>query len=257
MPAATGMFAPIITASGHPMTFDEWLIARLTARGFYSAGAGLAAARAISIALSKFQQANDIKVTGTATADTVAVLRVDPPSVAATYQAVPAVPAEPVWMREARRFMGLKEVAGAKSNATIIGWAKAAGGWISGFYTNDDIAWCGLFQEHCISATLPHEQLPANPLGALNWSAFGKRLTTPALGAILTFHRDGGGHVGQYVGEDSTAYHVLGGNQSNSVSITRVDKGRLDDIRWPLTGEAPVGARVLLTPAGALSINEA
>ncbi|QND45218.1 TIGR02594 family protein (plasmid) [Rhizobium lusitanum] len=237
------------------MTFDEWLVARLTARGFYSGTAKQATARDISIAVSAFQQANGIKATGTATPETVAALRQSGTS--SVSPAAPTAPAEPTWMREARRFMGLKEIAGAKSNSTIIGWAKALGGWIATFYTNDDTPWCGLFIGHCISASLPSERLPANPLGALNWSDFGKSVKTPARGAILTFHRDGGGHVGLYVGEDSTAYHVLGGNQSNSVSITRVDKGRLDDIRWPLTGEEPVGGRVLMAVNGTLSKNEA
>lgn len=239
------------------MTFDEWLVARLRARGFYSAAAGTSTARAISIGLSAFQQKNHLKVTGTATAETVSVLRQDPPSSATTYQPVPDAPVEPAWMREARRFMGLKEIAGAKSNPTIISWAQKLSGWIKSFYNNDDIPWCGLFIAHCFSETLPTEHLPANPLGALNWSAFGKQLKTPVLGAVLTFHRTGGGHVGMYVGEDSAAYHVLGGNQSNSVSITRIEKGRLEDIRWPTTGEAPVGGRVYLTVNGDLSKNEA
>ena len=50
----------------------------------------------------------------------------------------------------------------------------------------------------------------------------------------MTFKRPGGGHVGFYVGEDSTAYHVLSGNQFDKVGITRIDKSRLVAIRWPL-----------------------
>ncbi|MGN6777590.1 NlpC/P60 family protein [Rhizobium sp.] len=238
-------------------TFDDWLIARLKARGFYSASAGTSPARAISIGLSAFQQKNHLKVTGTATAETIIQLRQDPPSSSTTFQPVPETPVEPAWMREARRFMGLKEIAGAKSNNTIISWAQKLGGWIKNFYTNDDIPWCGLFVNHCITETLPNEHTPANPLGALNWSSFGKQLKTPVVGAILTFRRTGGGHVGFYVGEDATAYHVLGGNQSNSVSIARIEKGRLEDARWPTTGEAPVGGRVYLTVNGELSKNEA
>lgn len=239
------------------MTFDEWLISRLTAWRFYKAGSGVSTARAISIGLTAFQQASKLKVTGTATAETVNALRVVPPAGSSTVPAVPSAPSEPAWMREARRFMGLKEVAGAKSNPTIIAWAAKLGGWIKGFYTNDDTPWCGLFIAHCISETLPTEHMPANPLGALNWSSFGRRLSVPAVGAILTFRRTGGGHVGLYVGEDATAYHVLGGNQSNSVSITRVEKTRLQDVRWPSTAELPVGGRVLLTVNGELSKNEA
>lgn len=51
------------------------------------------------------------------------------------------------------------------------------------------------------------------------------------LGDALTFKRNGGGHVGIYVGEDSTCYHVLGDNQSNMVCITRIEKTRCSGIR--------------------------
>lgn len=238
------------------MTFDEWLISRLTAWGFYKASTGVSAARAISIGLTAFQQASRIKITGTATTETVNALRAVPPAGSPSVPGLPSAPSEPVWMREARRMMGLKEIAGAKSNPVIISWAQTLGGWIKGYYTNDDIPWCGLFMAHCIGSTLPAEHLPANPLGALNWSSFGRSIG-PCVGAILTFHRTGGGHVGLYVGEDKAAYHVLGGNQSNSVSITRVEKGRLEDARWPVTADAPVAGRVWLTINGELSKNEA
>ncbi len=58
------------------------------------------------------------------------------------------------------------------------------------------------------------------PLWALSWSNWGNPVSEPMLGDILTFKRTGGGHVGIYVGEDLTHYHVLGGNQGNSVSVS-------------------------------------
>ncbi|NLS00199.1 TIGR02594 family protein [Rhizobium sp. P38BS-XIX] len=237
-------------------TFDDWLIARLTAWRFYKSNPNVSTARAISTALTAFQAASKITITGTATTETINALRVVPP---AGNLVVPPVPAndEPAWMREARRFMGLKEIPGPRSNPTIITWAQKLGGWMKGYYTNDDIPWCGLFMAHCIGATLPSENLPSNPLGALNWSTFGKRLTVPVLGAILTFKRTGGGHVGLYAGENAKAFRVLGGNQGNSVSLSWVEKARLQDMRWPITGEAPIGGRVWLTIDGELSKNEA
>lgn len=73
----------------------------------------------------------------------------------------------------------------------------------------------------------------------------------------MTFTRPGGGHVGLYVGEDASHYHILGGNQSNSVRISRIEKKRLSDIRWPTSGEPPKGGRVTLTAAGvAATTNE-
>ncbi|OHV85818.1 TIGR02594 family protein [Ensifer sp. LCM 4579] len=241
-------------------SFDAWLIKRLAAHGAYRAAQDSTHGRGVIAALKEFQRKLSLPVTGTATAVTVAALRRDPRSGgnSAVAGEAPKIPAEPVWMREARRHMGLKEIAGPKSSATIMSWAKRFGGWIVSFYTNDDIPWCGLAVGHWIAVTLPEEQLPSNPLGALNWSKFGRGLTEPALGAILTFKRPGGGHVGLYAGEDGTHYHVLGGNQSNSVSVTRIEKTRCQAIRWPTTGGEPIGGPVRLSASGVpASKNEA
>lgn len=244
------------------MTFDQWVISRLRVHGAYAGVTDGAPGREMVAGLKRFQTASDLPATGLANEATVTLLRHEPkkpgsPLTIYSANAVP-LPREPVWMREAQRYMGLKEIAGSKSNSTIMGWAKRLGGWVASFYTNDDIPWCGLAIANWISVTLPSEPLPANPLGALNWSKFGRQLAQPVLGAILTFKRPGGGHVGLYVGEDRTHYHVLGGNQANSVNITRIEKIRCEAIRWPTTGGEPVGGPVRLTAAGVpVSKNEA
>jgi cell wall-associated NlpC family hydrolase len=79
------------------------------------------------------------------------------------------------------------------------------------------------------------------------------------LGDILTFKRDGGGHVGLYVGEDDRYYHVLGGNQTNSVSVSRIAKSRLYKARrtaWKVRQPANV-RKVFLEPKGTITTNEA
>lgn len=212
-----------------------------------------AAGRALYRGLEVFQASEGLEITGIADEETVKALRRSPPSAKSDlimFEKVPPIPAEPVWMREARRLMGVREVVGKGSNPVIMGWAKRFGGWVASFFTDDDIAWCGLFMAHVLGLTLPREALPANPLGALNYNKFGRKLADPALGAIMTFTREGGGHVGLYVGEDETHFHVLGGNQKNSVSITRVARDRLSDIRWPKTGEPERRGRVYLSAAG-------
>lgn len=235
------------------MTFDEWLIGRLRLHGAYGGAMDGAPGREMYRALEIFQASESLKVTGVADAATVNALRRSPSGKASAlvmYDKAPPVPAEPVWLREARRLMGVREKVGKGSNPTIIGWVKRLGGWIASFYSDDDIAWCGLFVAHVVGLTLPREALPANPLGALQYNKFGRKLDQPALGAVMTFTRDGGGHVGFYLGEDRTHYHILGGNQSNSVRISRIEKNRLSGIRWPKTGEPERLGRLLLTPAG-------
>lgn len=234
-------------------TFEEWLIARLRIHGAYGGVMDGAAGRELYRAIERFQTGEQLTITGIADEATVNALRKSPTSRSSglvVYDRAPPTPAEPVWMREARRLIGVREKVGKGSNPVIMSWAKRVGGWVASYFTDDDIAWCGLFMAHVLGLTLPREALPANPLGALSYNKFGKQLKEPALGAIMTFTRAGGGHVGLYVGEDASHFHILGGNQNNSVSITRVEKKRLSDIRWPKSGEPERPGRVALSAAG-------
>jgi uncharacterized protein (TIGR02594 family) len=99
---------------------------------------------------------------------------------------------------------------------------------------------------------------PLNPLWARNWSKFGTAQKQAALGDVLVFSRRAGGHVGLYVGEDAKSYHVLGGNQSDKVSIKRILKVRLLGIRrCPWRVNQPAGVRpVHLAATGTISTNE-
>lgn len=233
-----------------PQSFDDWLVERLSAHGVHLA-ARLGYSRAIIAALKSFQAKAGLPVTGKADVSTVTALRRD------DNDAAPAQ-MEPAWLVEARRLLGVQEIAGPKSSSTIIGWAKSLGGWVARYFTGDDIPWCGLFVAHVLASALPEELLPANPLSARAWATFGRALGSPSPGAVLVFSRTGGGHVGLYVGETAKAYRVLGGNQSNRVSLTWIAKDRLLSMRWPLTGTAPNGQPVPLQADGSpLSTNEA
>jgi uncharacterized protein (TIGR02594 family) len=98
---------------------------------------------------------------------------------------------------------------------------------------------------------------PPIAVRALAWSTWGCRLLVPRVGCILTFTRAGGGHVGFYVGEDDTHFHVLGGNQGDAVSITRISRERLSEMRWLLGVPLPARQIVRLRPDGApASVNE-
>jgi uncharacterized protein (TIGR02594 family) len=98
-----------------------------------------------------------------------------------------------------------------------------------------------------------------NPLYALNWAKWGNEVDVPKLGDILTFKRTGGGHVGIYVGEDAECYHVLGGNQSDMVKVSRIAKSRLFKARrTPWSIAQPKEVRVIkLDSKGKISKNEA
>jgi len=69
--------------------------------------------------------------------------------------------------------------------------------------------------------------------------------------------QSGLGHVGFYAGEDATAYRILGGNQSDSVSLAWVGKDRLVGARWPASVPAPVAKAVRVARTDSLSWDEA
>ncbi len=152
---------------------------------------------------------------------------------------------------------GTLEAPGTANNPKIMAWADEIGGSVEENYTADSIAWCGLFV--AVVCTRADKPIIANPLWALSWSAWGKPTKSPELGDLLVFTRDGGGHVGFYVGEDEKAYHVLGGNQDDQVCIKRIEKKRLYGARTPIWKIAKPDnvRRIFRTATGALSTNEA
>lgn len=156
---------------------------------------------------------------------------------------------------EAVKLLGTKEIVGKEHNPVILAWAKELG--LQKVYTADEIPWCGLavaYAAHMAGVTVVDK-----PLWALSWATYGTKVTEPMLGDILTFKRDGGGHVGIYVGEDKDCYHVLGGNQGNAMSITRIVKTRLYQARrtaWKVAQPANV-RKVMLDAKGTISKNEA
>jgi len=159
----------------------------------------------------------------------------------------------PRHLLKAIELYGITEFIGDKHNPIIMGWAKELG---ITYYTNDEIPWCGLFVAIIIKRA---DRIPVkDPLRALSWAEYGKLVSVPMLGDIMTFTRKGGGHVGIYVGEDQEAYHILGGNQSNSVNVTRIPKTRFYQARRPEYNNIPPNVRkITLSPSGVLSINEA
>lgn len=160
----------------------------------------------------------------------------------------------PKMLVEALKLYGTLEAPGARDNPVILAWAAEVG--LAKTYSHDSIPWCGLFM--AVVAKRAGKSIPDSPLWALSWAEFGAPAKTPMLGDVLTFKRNGGGHVALYVGEDAGAYHCLGGNQSDSVCITRIAKARLFRARRPIHSVQPANVRkVILAARGELSTNEA
>lgn len=166
---------------------------------------------------------------------------------------------EPAWLLAARAKLGTREAPGTANNPTIIGWAKRLGTKVLGIaYNADSTPWCGVFTAVCVQedGIAP----PAIAVRAKAWATWGQNIRPERIapGAILVFERPGGGHVGFYVGEDRTAYHVLGGNQGDRVSVMRIEKSRCIARRWPVDRPVYGSPRAMTATAGIpLSRNEA
>jgi len=207
---------------------------RLADLGYYSGPIDGIPGNATNNALKEFRNKSDRSPLGpVSVADLHALFDDGARTAKSSPQWIPSVPDVP-WMGKAKLLEGTKEVPGAPSNPDILAWAKYLG--VSGAYTNDGIAWCGLFVGYVMKRYVPGDTLPKNILGARQWLEFGKKVE-PAYGAILVFWRGSPsgwqGHVGFYVGEDDNNYYVLGGNQSDTVNVSKIAKSRLLGARAP------------------------
>lgn len=161
------------------------------------------------------------------------------------------------WLDYAFANIGVAEIVGPKHSPVIMGWIQAIGAKALGIrVVDDETAWCGTFVGICILRGLPNEPLPAILVRAKAWADFGVELKNRSLGAIMVFDRPGGGHVGFYLGEDATHYHIVGGNQGNKVSKMRLEKERLTACRWPKTVPYPTSGPIQLKASGEISRDE-
>jgi uncharacterized protein (TIGR02594 family) len=194
----------------------------------------------------------------------------------AKYAFLSTVGAHPPTILHALDLLGTDEEPGRASNDVIDGWRDEINAAhpkaIQGF-SDDSVPWCGLFAA-IVTHRAGHGPI-LNPLWARNWAKFGEPVADntgtdrnprlrfvddreASLGDILVYVRDGGGHVGFYIAEDGAHYHTLGGNQSDSVTITRVAKARCIAIRRAPMTEPPESVRpYYVTASGAVSTNEA
>ena len=166
-------------------------------------------------------------------------------------------------LHEALKLYGVREFDGPENNPIILGWAKELNHSIAQWYRSDSEAWCALYMSYvCMKAGYQ----PPDGFDAIRARAFAKWgdpiAGEPVLGDILVFHRAGGGHVGIYVGEDKTTFHVLGGNQHSSsngdcVSIVRIPRDRLIATRRPpMNSCSKYQVRIIRNANGFISTNE-
>lgn len=141
-----------------------------------------------------------------------------------------------------RNCLGLAEIPGTKEHPAIR-WAFNLCGMPNA--SDDKEAWCGAWQ--CLTATLADDDIPRNPARARAWLLVGKPvdLKDAQEGDTVVLMRgegkqpgpeviDAPGHVGRLVSVQNDTIAVLGGNQSNAVTIAHFPKTRILGIRRPV-----------------------
>lgn len=130
---------------------------------------------------------------------------------------------------EAKKFLGTKEVAGGASNPLIAQWIKQAATWLD----RDDskTAWCGCFRGALGFATATG--VPRDHFRAKEWIRWGQpvELAAAVQGDTVILKRDGGFHVALFDRRDGASMWLLGGNQSNAVTVARFPNSLLLGIR--------------------------
>lgn len=150
----------------------------------------------------------------------------------------------PKMITEGINVLGIKEIKGAQSNLEILIFAKEIG--VDDIYKNDDTSWCAVAHNAIAKRSGKKIDGYEDKWDLLRALAFRKNgidinqndwgfvdLYNPILGDSLIFRRPEGGHVGIYIGESETHYFVMGGNQNNMYSFTRIAKNRLVAVRRP------------------------
>ncbi len=151
--------------------------------------------------------------------------------------------AAPPWLITARILTGTDEAPGSLDNPTIMGWKNVIArqfpemaSYVQG-YEHDSIPWCGYFAAYCLASNGVRPPFGASDtqrfLWAASYSGWGTKLDTPRLGCVCVFTRNGGGHVGFYESDVGDYIFVTGGNQSDTVSTTRMAKSQLTGYFWP------------------------
>ena len=138
----------------------------------------------------------------------------------------------PSWMQIALDEQGQAELTGNRHNARILEYHSVT----TLKAKEDEVPWCSSFVSWCLTKAGLVSTASAR---AKSYESWGVPIKKPVYGAIVTFTRNGGGHVGFYTGQRDGKWLILGGNQSNRVSIASYDPSKVTSIRWPTSVPLP------------------
>ena len=128
------------------------------------------------------------------------------------------------------RQLGAREVPGRRHSRVVLDFFRDAG---RRDITRDEVPWCAAFVGACCSRT---GSTGTGSLLARSYLKWGEALEKPRLGAVVILSRGrdpNAGHIGFWIGETDSAHIILGGNQSNAVTVSTFGKERTLGFRWP------------------------
>lgn len=142
-------------------------------------------------------------------------------------------------MTIARSLLGTKELKGSAGNPKIMEMYRTVGHhWVE----HDEVAWCAAFVGYCLEKAGIASTRKLNARSYLTW---GEKVAGPEQareGDIAVFSRGSNtaqGHVAFFLRATGSQIEVLGGNQSDAVTVTRYPKSRLLGIRRPIAAGGP------------------
>jgi uncharacterized protein (TIGR02594 family) len=137
---------------------------------------------------------------------------------------------QPSWLAAAWAELGVRETAGSQSNDRVVRYFAEAG---RDDVRDDSVAWCAAFAGAMLKRG---GETGTGSLLARSYLDWGTPLKEPRLGAIAVLTRGsdpGAGHIGFLVGTAGKRLFLLGGNQSDGVTVEGYDASRLLGYRWP------------------------
>lgn len=157
-------------------------------------------------------------------------------------ETVPPTPGDvdpQVWMSIATGEIGVKEYSGKfNNNPRILEYHKTTSLGAS----EDEVSWCASFVGWCL---IKAGYTSTKSALARSYATWGSPLSAPQFGAVVVFRRGNNptfGHVGFVQKFDANYIYCLGGNQSDSVKISRFPRSSVLAFRWPAATSTAVAA---------------
>jgi uncharacterized protein (TIGR02594 family) len=184
----------------------------------------------------------------------------------AKYEWITTIGQLPAIVSGALQYLGVKEYPTVQSNNPVImEMARKLG--VQNIYPNDETAWCAVFMCYiCVITGQPMPYHSYEVLRAASFQTWGSKVEKAdvCFGDICVFKRPDGNHVTICIAVSKNSsgkivtLHVLGGNQSNSVSFTEIEYSRLIAVRRYYADGVPASVKqYVMNASGNVSGNEA